>query len=203
MLVLSKENFERIFFEEFPQIGKDVYTNSLLRKRGQLDASVKAEEYCKEIAEIEKMAEQEEKSPLGRNSGTGSKCASKKRQGVSSKNNSFGQILNIINSKAGKDFVDRNSINSFASQGDRGSPFEDSRYSGENESSYWGPDMTGNHQQIDGNPRDSINVNFAPFDADSQSSGLEPSQSIEEEQATKLRCSLGVNQSHTISQFPS
>jgi hypothetical protein len=133
---------------------------------------VKAEEYCKEIAEIEKMAEQEEKRSLGRNSGKGSKRSSKKRQGVQSKNNSFGQMLNIMNSKAGKDFVDRNSINSFGSQGDRGSRFEDSRYSGENESSYWGPDMTGNHEQIDGGPRDSINVNFAPGDANSQSSGL-------------------------------
>jgi CRP-like cAMP-binding protein len=67
LLVLSKENFNKIFFEEFPQIGKDIYTNSLRRKRGQFDASVKAEEYCKEIAEIEKMAEQEEKMPLEKN----------------------------------------------------------------------------------------------------------------------------------------
>jgi hypothetical protein len=82
LLVLSKENFNKIFFEEFPQIGKDIYTNSLLRKRGQLDASVKAEEYCKEIAEIEKMAQQEEKMSLEKKSEGTFKRITRKGTGV-------------------------------------------------------------------------------------------------------------------------
>jgi hypothetical protein len=102
-----------------------------------------------------------------------------------------------MNSKAGKDFVNRNTINSFASQGDKDTPDEVSRYIGENELDYKGPDMTGKLQQMDGH-RYSINVNFEAGDLDSRSSGLARRQSIEEEEATKPRRSLGLNQSGTL-----
>lgn len=102
-----------------------------------------------------------------------------------------------MNTKAGKDFMDRNSINNFSPHGDKNTPDEVSRYFAENKLGYQGPDMIGELQQIDGH-RYSTNVNSEGSDPNSRSSYLAQPQSKEEEQATKLRFSLGLNESGTL-----
>ena len=54
LLFLNKANFEKTFFNEFPQIGREVYNNAIKRRMRQFKGYYDARKYCERVAELER-----------------------------------------------------------------------------------------------------------------------------------------------------